>query len=182
MIALALCSMALADAAFSGFRAHAGRDGRISKRDAKARAAATGAAAGLIVLIVLAVVLLTSIAGDLTTYPTLVDAGRRMAAVYGTYAIAITFGFVAYFSPWLEVRSLGTMLVLGPGTFVRPAVIGGGAIAAGVPAGWTVTTLALTAAALMLLIEPALGIWFDRQQAATIAPFAPPRLTRRRGH
>lgn len=179
MIALALCSMALADAAFSGFRANAGRDGRIAKREAKARACLVGAAAGSGVLVILAAVLLGSIGAGLTTMDDLVGAGERMLIVYAGYATAIAAGFVAYFSPWLEVRSLATMLVLGPGTFVRPAVIVAGAIAAGVHGGWVISGLAMIAATLMLLVEPMLGGWFDRHQATALAPFVRPRPPRR---
>ncbi len=183
MIAVTLCILALADASFSGFRAHAGRDGRIDKRAAKANAAAIGAAAGAGTLIALGALILGSIGIGLTTYDGLVDAGGRMLLAYVIYATVVACGFAGYFSRWLEVRSLATMLVLGPGTFARPAVILAGAVAAATGGSASVGLLAFIAAAAMLLIEPALWLWFDRRQESTMIPFAPaPRRFPHRRH
>lgn len=179
MTALALCLLALADASFSGFRAHAGRDGRIVKRRAKTMAALTGLVAGLVVLAVLAMLLLGSIAIGATTHAELDAAGERILLVYGCYALAITAGLAAYFSPWLEVQSLATMLVLGPGTFIRPIVVIGGAVVGAIDGGgWIVGASAFLAAGLMLLIEPVLWRRFDARQAETMVPYVPPRTRR----
>ena len=77
MTALALCLLALADASFSGFRAHAGRDGRIVKRRAKTMAALTGLVAGLVVLAVLAMLLL----GEAPSSFQLLGAGTILAGL-----------------------------------------------------------------------------------------------------
>ena len=157
MIATALCLLALVDAAFSGFRAFAGRDGRVDKRGAKIAAAGVGAMTGVGALGLLAVVLLGTVAVGLTGLHDLEIAGRTMLGVYAVYATVIALGFVAYFSPSLEVQSLGTLLVLGPGTLVRPVVIVGGAVAAGWGREPVVMVCALVAAAVMLGVEPVLN-------------------------
>ncbi len=178
MTAVVLCLLALADASFSGFRAHAGRDGRIAKRGAKALAARTGLIAGAIVLVGLAVLLLGLIAVGAATYDELEHAGERMALIYGLYALVVTVGFAAYFSPWLEVQSLATMLVLGPGTFTRPVVVVGGAAWSAIGGSWIIAACAMVAAGAMLLIEPVLWRWFDARQATTMPPFVPPPTRR----
>lgn len=184
MTAFALCLLALSDASFSGFRAHAGRDGRIVKRRSKANAAVTGAIAGIVALIALAVALLCSIALGLSTYDELSSAGSRMLTVYVVYATLIAAGFLAYFSPWLEVRTVATTLVLGPATFLRPLVITVGAAAAAAGSSLATSICAVGAAGTMLLIEPVLWRWFDRRQESTMVPFvaAPVRRGDRARH
>ena len=166
MTALALCLLALVDAAFAGFRNHAGRDGRISKRPAELRAAGHGALLGLAALAVLAAGLLTLLATGAVSYQELESAGRRMLAVYAVYATVVAVGFAAYFSPDLELQSLGATFVLGPGTAVRPLVILGGVswAAAGAASGW-VAAAAVAAAVLMLLI----GVPMGRHHARRLA-------------
>lgn len=160
MIAVALCLLGLLDASFSGYRAFAGRVGRIDKRQEMIAAAKAGLAAGVVGLMLLAVILLGTIGGGLVDYAALETAGRRMLMVYLPYLLAITLGFAAYFSPWLELRSLGTIAVLGPGTLVRPLVILAGALAAGWGRSAVVMICALAAATVILSLELVLNRFF----------------------
>ncbi len=162
MIAVVLCALAMVDASFTGFRAFAGRDGRIVKRDAKIAAIRIGASAGVAALVLMALGLGALMLFNLATYDELVDAGGRMLVVNAIFAAAITLGFAAYFSPALEVRSLGTVIVLGPGTFLRPFVILGGALYASVGASAVVAGAALCAATIMIGIEHVLTRYFAR--------------------
>ena len=157
MTALALCLLAVTDASFSGFRAYAGRDGRVQKRRSKIDAGQRGAAAGVVALAVLAPLLLLIVGTDEVTYPDMVAAGRRMLWVNASYATVIAAGFAAYFSPVLELRALATVLVLGPGTLVRPAVVVGGAFAAAWGQSPLIWLAAALAAGVMLAVEPAMG-------------------------
>ncbi len=166
MIAVVLCVLALVDAAFSGFRAFAGRDGRINKRQAKIEAAGVGVVAGLVALALLAVLFLGGIAAGWYSYDELTSAGRRMLVVYALFAALITVGFGAYFSNALEVRSLGTVLVLGPGTLFRPPVILAGALAAAIGSSAAIGAAAFVAAVVMLSVEAILNRRFSAQLAA----------------
>ncbi len=166
MTAAALCLLALVDGAFSGFRAFAGRDGRIEKRPAKIEAARLGAMGAVAALVLLAIVMLGGMALDIFSFAELEEAGRRMLVVYATFATAITIGFAAYFSPALEVRSVGTVLVLGPGTFIRPLVILGGALYGAAGSGTSLLLAALFAAMVMLGLETVLSRKYARELAA----------------
>lgn len=163
MIAVVLCLLAVVDGAFSGFRAFAGRDGRINKRRAKIEAAGVGALAGIAALTTLAGLLLGGIGAGWYSYHELESAGRRMLAVYAIFAAIITAGFTAYFSRALEVRSLGTVLVLGPGTLFRPPVILTGAAIAAVGSPFAVGIAAFVAASVMLSLEALLNRRFARR-------------------
>lgn len=157
--------LAVVDGAFSGFRAFAGRDGRINKRPSKFAAARFGAMASVVPLAILAVVLVAMIVGDIATYSELVTAGRRMLLVYLAFAGLIALGFLAYFARITDLQGLGTVLVLGPGTLFRPFLILGGAIAAGSGAAGAVKAVALLAALLMIGLEYPLNRHFARRLA-----------------
>lgn len=165
MIAVGLCALAMLDGAFSGFRAYAGRDGRIAKTPHKVGAARLGAASSLIPLAILAAVLGALMIAGVASYDELTAAGTRMILVYLGFAVVIGLGFLAYFAPAADLQGMGTVVVLGPGTFFRPLLILGGAIYAGVGASLAVKFAAMLAAVLMIGLEYPLNRMFARRYA-----------------
>jgi hypothetical protein len=116
--ALVLATLAMFDLLLAGFRAVAGRDGRIAKaplfQAAIARAAAWGAVAiSANIALVLA----------LGAWPAMLAAGHDAIWVFGSFATLTALAIVFWFAPQHELRLVPTILVLGPLTLVRPLVI-----------------------------------------------------------
>jgi hypothetical protein len=150
--ALLLLALGLADAAFAGFRASAGRDARIRKAGPNARAAARGAAVGVPVL-----ALTAALAGTLllagVPYASLDAAAHRMLTVYVPYAAVVAASLACYFWGPFRAGTLAVVAGLGPLTLLRPLVVAGGAVAAAWGSG-PGAAVALVAAAGVLLVEP----------------------------
>lgn len=126
MIPALLSFFAILDAAFVGFRAAAGRDGRIDKRAYYARAMAHGTLAGVglvVALGALTAVALVTAPDAARTYAELLVIGARMLLWIGAYAglVFVALGFYAVTS--LDVRVLSTVAVLGPFTLLRPWIV-----------------------------------------------------------
>ncbi|GLF94039.1 hypothetical protein [Streptomyces yaizuensis] len=156
MSAVLLLLLGLADAAFAGFRASAGRDGRIRRAAAHARAARRGVALGAPGLLLTALVagtLLLTAGSPADRYAELDAAARRMLLVLAPYTLAVAVSLVAYLWAPHRVGTLAVVIGLGPLTLLRPLVVAAGAVAAawGSPAAGAV---AVTAAAGVLLVEP----------------------------
>jgi hypothetical protein len=161
MTIVGLALLALFDALLSGFRAAAGRDGRILKA-AYYRAAVTRAAvAGVAVIVANAAfvaALVASARDPAIAWLALVEAGGRCVAVFGVFATVTFVALLFWFAPSRELRIVPTLLVLGPLTLVRPLVIAGGLVYASVGAGdWRVWAAAAVAGTSMLAVEAALG-------------------------
>ncbi len=163
MTAVILCTMALVDGALAGFRAWAGRDGRVVKHQDRLRAGVRGAMAAAVALLVIAAVLLSIMAATEVTYDELADAGNRMAIAYAPFCVAVALGFLGYFSASLESQALSTVIILGPATFLRPLVILAGAIYAAWGASAWVVVGAFSAVVVVLAVEPIVGRTFARQ-------------------
>lgn len=155
--------MALADGALAGFRAWAGRDGRVAKRHGRVRSALLGAGCAAVALLIIGLAAIAIMRGTSVEYDDLVRAGQRMLWVYVPFCSAVAVGFLAYFSANLEVQALGTVLVLGPATLARPLIIVGGLVFAAWQTGASVAVLALITATVMLAIEPLLGRYWERK-------------------
>jgi hypothetical protein len=160
-IVAALATLVLFDALLAGFRAAAGRDGRIAKGDYYRRAIARGAAAGVAIVVAhaaLAAVLVASAPDPAAAWRDFLAAGRDCVAVFGAFATLTIVAIAFWFAPSRELRLLPTLLVLGPLTLVRPLVIVSGlafaAIRTPTPRVWIVT---LAAAVSMLALEHLLG-------------------------
>jgi hypothetical protein len=162
MIVVALLFvLALFDVLLSGFRAAAGRDGRIAKaayyRAAVVRAGWQGVA--LIAANAALVALLVGTAAEpAATWQDLQGAGSRAMAVFAVFATVTLIAILFWFAPSRELRIVPTLLVLGPLTLVRPwVVVGGLAYAAAGAARWETWIVAAIAGVSMIGIEPWLG-------------------------
>ncbi|WP_327351226.1 hypothetical protein [Streptomyces sp. NBC_01304] len=156
MNALALLALGLADAAFAGFRAYAGRDGRIRKGRAALLAARRGLATGVPGLVLTAAVaagLLLGAGDRAERYATLDDAAGRMLLVYAPYTAVVLASLCCYFWGNFRISTLAVVIGLGPLTLLRPLVVLAGAVAAarGSLPGAVVATVASAA---VLLVEP----------------------------
>lgn len=130
--AILLGVLALFDGLLAGFRAAAGRDGRIDKRH-YFRFAIGRAALGGVVLLALnvALVAVLVLSGDRSVvWAELVRAGELCVWIFGSFATLTIAAMVFWFSPIPEYRLLSSIIVLGPLTLLRPFVIAGGLVLA----------------------------------------------------
>jgi hypothetical protein len=159
--AVAVALLVVCDAALAGFRASAGRDGRIAKRRDSLRALVRGALAGLVIvaanLAFVAVLRATASDPDATWRELLASAGDA-AVVFGAFAALTLVAIALWFVPVPEVRLVPTLVILGPLTLVRPVVIVGGlawvAFRSAEPRVWIA---AVAAAVSMLAVEALLA-------------------------
>lgn len=129
----ALYALATVDSAFCGYRAAAGRDGLIFKGAYYARAMLRGALAGQLACALWGVLLggLVALSPERSLLlAELTRAGSAMLRVYAPYAVLIALAFAIRLIPSVDVRSLTSILVFGPLTFLRPAVAVAGIVAA----------------------------------------------------
>lgn len=131
MIPALMIAFAVLDLTFAGFRAAAGRDGRIDKRAHYVRAMLAGAGAGLVFSGLMAAVtwaVLRRAPAPTALFAELVHIGARMALVFGGYAALVLVALVVYTLARHEVRTLATVAILGPFTLARPWVVAAAAI------------------------------------------------------
>lgn len=154
MIAGLLWLLATVDSAFIGYREAAGRNALIEKgayfRRALIRGALVGQLAVLIVGVITALVLATS--SDATALFSKFElVGTRMLRVYVPYALIILITFCIRAAPSVDIRSITSVLIFGPFTFIRPLVVLAGAIW-GVLAAPDAITITLTAVIVSLML------------------------------
>jgi len=126
-----LALLAIVDAAFAGFRAAAGRNARIFKREYYARSLLHGALFGVALVFALGaltLLLLAPSAEPMTRYAELVSVGQRMLWVFVPYAVLVLSALVLYLVSSHELRAFATVAILGPFTLLRPWVVVGGAV------------------------------------------------------
>lgn len=157
-VAVALAVLAFVDCTMCGFRTAAGRNGLLEKRAYYARALGRAALAGALLVGVHAALVLGLCVGAPGSWSSFVDAGRMLVVVYGIFATLIFLAFGFYFAPIGDFRVLTNVIVFGPLTLARRAVIVGGMVAA----AWRVadprvTAVAVSATLTMLAFEPLLG-------------------------
>lgn len=161
MIAGLLWLLATVDSAFIGYREAAGRNALIEKgvyfRRALIRGALFGQLAVLIVGVITAIALVTS-SDAATLFSKFELVGTRMLTVYVPYAIIILITFCIRAVPSVDIRSITSVLIFGPFTFIRPLIVLAGAVW-GVVAAPDVITIAITVliVSLMLGLEYALS-------------------------
>ena len=164
-VAGALIVLAIADGACAGFRSAAGRSGLINHRTADLRAASRGAAL-LAILLTPSMVLICAnvIAGRPATFALYLRAGEAMLAIYAPYGAIVLAALACYATLGWQLRYLAAALVLGPLTWVRPAIVVLGAVLAAVIARDTVAAVAAgLAVAAVLATEPiADRLWYAR--------------------
>jgi len=154
MIAVLLWLLATVDSAFIGYREAAGRNALINKgayyRHALIRGALFGQLAVLIVGVITAVLLVSS--GDSRArFSELEAVGARMLMVYLPYALILLTTFCVRAFPSVDIRSITSVLIFGPFTFIRPVVVLAGAVC-GVIAAPGAITIALTVLIITLML------------------------------
>jgi len=154
MIPVFLWLLATIDSAFIGYREAAGRNALIDKRAYYRRALIRGAVVGqvavLIVGVITVVVLVSSNdAGALFSKMEMV--GIRMLTVYVPYAAILLITFVIREFPSVDIRSITSVLIFGPFTFIRPMVVLAGAVW-GIVAVPGAITIALTVLIVCLML------------------------------
>ena len=166
IVAILLALLVLTDCVLCGFRASAGREGRLEKWDFYRASARRGLRDGIVVLVVSALLAAGLVRGapdPIPAWDAMVRAGATATTIFASYASAIFLAFALFFAPVGDFRVLTNVLVFGPFTLARPYVIVAGLVAGVVrvrllePA-WRVAVLALVAGTLMLLFQR----WMDR--------------------
>ncbi|MFJ1754817.1 hypothetical protein [Kitasatospora sp. NPDC088134] len=155
--ALPLAVLGLVDAAFSGFRAYAGRDARIRKHRANLRAALRGLAVGAVLLLVPAlasVLLLLTAADPARAYATLAAGGLGYLLPLTGYAAAVLLSLAAYFLLPFRASTLAMVVGLGPLTLLRPPAVAVACLAALLNGGLPSLLVGALAAAAALSVEP----------------------------
>jgi len=161
MIAGLLWLLATIDSAFIGYREAAGRNALIQKRAyfryALIRGALFGQLAVLIVGVITAIALAAS-SDAAALFAKFELIGARMLTVYIPYAIVLLITFCIRAVPSVDIRSITSVLIFGPFTFIRPLVVLAGAVW-GIVAAPNSITIAVTVliVSLMLGLEYALS-------------------------
>jgi hypothetical protein len=157
-IAAALCLLALLDGALCGFRAAAGRSGLVRKRAYYLRAVGRGFLAVALTLVPLIALTALLLSRSPQLEADFAAAGRAALFVYGPYATLVLCALALWAIPALDVRTLATVIILGPFTMLRPLVVAAGLVAAAFARPrLEVTLLVVCVGALMLSIERLLG-------------------------
>ncbi|MFF7159776.1 hypothetical protein [Streptomyces sp. NPDC008139] len=169
--AIPLALLGLMDAAFSGFRAYAGRDARIRKRRANARAALRGLAVGSVLLLapaLTATLVLMTAADRNRSYDNLTAGGRGYLLPLTGYAAIVFLSLAAYFVLPFRASTLAVVVGLGPLTLLRPLALAAacaGAILNG--GGRTALLIGTIASAAVLCVEPVVHRrWYRRVRTA----------------
>ncbi|MFE9934269.1 hypothetical protein [Streptomyces sp. NPDC005533] len=157
-VPIALLLLGLLDATFSGFRAYAGRDARIRKHRATARAALRGLAVGAVVLVAPAATagaVLWSAPDRARTYDTLSAGGLGYLLPLTAYAVAVLLSLAAYFLLPFRASTLAMVIGLGPLTLLRPLALAAACAGAFLGGGWPALLVGTVAGAAVLCVEPA---------------------------
>jgi hypothetical protein len=160
-MAVALWGLCLTDAAFAGFRDAAGRDARIFKADFYRAAIRRGLGAGLVVSLMVSVGLtaMVAIAPDpAARFAELLRCAEWLTLVLGSYAAVVLVALGVWAAAEADLRTLASVVVLGPFTLVRPWVIVAAALVAvrAAPSSWAAAAV-IGACSLQLAVEPWLG-------------------------
>ena len=156
MIAGLLWLLATVDSAFIGYREAAGRNALIEKGAYFRRALIRGALFGqLAVLIagIATVIALASSSDAAALFTKFETVGARMLTVYVPYALILLITFCIRAVPSVDIRSITSVLIFGPFTFIRPLIVLAGAV-------WCVVAApgAITIAVTVLIVSLMLGL------------------------
>lgn len=165
--AVLLALLGLVDATFSGFRAYAGRDARIRKHRAVARAALRGLAVGAVLLLapaLTAALLLLTAPDPARTYDALTAGALGYLLPLTVYATAVLLSLAAYFVLPFRASTLAMVVGLGPLTLLRPLAVAAACVGALLNGGGGPALLVGTiAGAAVLCVEPAVHRRWYRQ-------------------
>ncbi|MFF9340657.1 MULTISPECIES: hypothetical protein [unclassified Streptomyces] len=156
--AIPLVLLGLIDASFSGFRAYAGRDARIRKHRATARAALRGLAVGAVLLLapaLTAVLVLLTASDRAEAFGTLTAGGLGYLFPLALYTAVVTVSLAAYLALPFRAATLAVVIGLGPLTLLRPLAIAAACLGALVNGGGAPALLVgAIAGAAVLCVEP----------------------------
>jgi hypothetical protein len=161
MIPVVLWLLATVDSAFIGYREAAGRNALIDKKDYYRHALIGGALFGQLAVLTagaFAAIALARANDARALFADMELVAARMLSVYVPYAIIILITFLIRAVPSVDIRSITSVLIFGPFTFLRPVIVLAGAVW-GALAARNAITIALTAlvVCLMLGLEHALS-------------------------
>jgi hypothetical protein len=154
MIAALLWLLATVDSAFIGYREAAGRNALIDKRAYFRHALIRGALFGQLAVLIVGVttvIVLISVRDAGFLFSDLELIGARMLMVYVPYAVILLITFCVRAIPSVDIRSITSVLIFGPFTFIRPLVVLVGAVW-GVLAAPGAITIALTVLIVTLML------------------------------
>ena len=148
MIAGLLWLLATVDSAFIGYREAAGRNALIKKGAYFRRALIRGALFGQLAVLIVGVITtlaLVSSSDAAALFSKLEMIGARMLTVYIPYALIILITFCIRAVPSVDIRSITSVLIFGPFTFIRPIVVLAGAVwgVVGAPGAFTIALTVL---------------------------------------
>jgi hypothetical protein len=158
--------LATVDGAFAGYRAAAGRIMLIDKRAYYRQAMLRGALAVQVAVAIMCLALGLALA--LSVEPQVLIAGaiaaeERALVVYAPYAGLIAVALVLRAVPSVDVRSATSVVVFGPLTLLRPAVVVAGGALAARSASPLVLVLVVLVIAMMLSFGPILDRILSRR-------------------
>lgn len=154
MIGALLWLLATVDSAFIGYREAAGRNALIDKRAYFRHALIRGALFGQLAVLIVGVttvIVLISVRDAGFLFSDLELIGARMLMVYVPYAVILLITFCVRAIPSVDIRSITSVLIFGPFTFIRPLVVLVGAVW-GVVAAPGAITIALTVLIVTLML------------------------------
>lgn len=154
MIALLLWLLATVDSAFIGYREAAGRNALIEKRAYYRHALIRGALFGQLAVLIIGAITVIALASSRNAgalFSSIELVGARMLTVYVPYALIILITFCIRSLPSVDIRSITSVLIFGPFTFIRPFVVLAGAVW-GVVAARDAVTVALTVLIVVLML------------------------------
>lgn len=176
MIPALMIVFAILDLAFVGFRAAAGRDGRIDKHRYYVRAMLFGAACGaaLSALLGLATWITMQMVGEpYALFAELVMIGERMSMVFGAYTCLVVTALLVYGFSRHEVRTLSTVAILGPFTLLRPWLVALALVVGLIPVQ-TASALGLTVVSCLSVLAVGASIdWFYARAKEGPTDYAP---------
>jgi len=168
MIAGLLWVLATVDSAFIGYREAAGRNALINKGAYFRRALVRGALFGQLAVLIVGVITtlaLVSSSDAAALFSKLEMIGARMLTVYIPYALIILITFCIRAVPSVDIRSITSVLIFGPFTFIRPLIVLAGAVWGVVAAPGAITiAIAVLIVSLMLGLEYILS-WLRSRSA-----------------
>jgi hypothetical protein len=156
LVPLALFALCVTDAGFAGFRDAAGRDARIFKAELFRRAIRRGLLHGILAgALGLGIALGATL---LVPFDDLLEAARWMLLPLAGYATLVLAALGVWATAEADLRTLASVVVLGPFTLVRPLVIASAAfLGAWHAPSWPARGAVAAVCALQLAIEPWLG-------------------------
>jgi hypothetical protein len=159
---LLLAVLAIVDAGFSGYRSVQGANPRIRKEAYHRRAIRRGLQVGVLACVGTAALLAALFLGSpsAAAWNDLLERATVLIWSFGTYATLVLLGIGLWFVAEADLRTLASVVILGPFTLIRPLWILATCLGAAVGATtWLGAVAPLLAAGTQLAIEP----WLARE-------------------